>query len=231
MYANAGRLFQSAVDFYKGVTTLNPVSTQAQRECLASVIFAAMSAEAFPNELQQLSLDISDKAREPESVRALGQILSDAEDSRLQLKAKYQLIMLILSGAVLDKGAQPFQDFALLVDVRNLIVHWKPEEAVLRRNADGVLAWETKIMSQLEQRGAITKSDLIPSFVPTDQPVEIRSDLLSEMSVQSMGIWACSAVAGIVNTVLDAIPASPRFRPLVETMYRKAFTIADAGNK
>ena len=220
MYANAGQLFRNAVEFYQGVSLLNAASDEARRQCLASVIFAGMSAEAFPNELQQLAED----SKEPGSVMALGEVLGDAEDSGAQVKSKYQLAMLVLTGKTFDKGAQPFQDFALLVEVRNLVVHWKPKDAVRHKNTDGALTWETEIMKRLEQRGAIKATGgLIPKFLAQGESAIIRSNLLAEISVQSMAAWACGATAGIVNAVLDAIPAGPRFRSLLQTMYRMDF--------
>lgn len=229
MYANAGLLFRSAVELQRGVSSLNASSEQAQRECLASVIFTAMSTEAFVNELPELAADAAKNPAEPGWVKALGEVLADAEDSRASIKSKYQLASLVLTGKVFDKGAQPFQDFALLVDVRNLVVHWKPREAVRRKEADGALTSETEIMSRLEQRGAIkTAGDFLPKSVRHGESVTIGSDLLAEISVQSMGVWACGAAAAMVNAVLDAIPASPRFAFLVQTIYRKDFqTSAD----
>ncbi len=229
MYANAGLLFRSAIELQRGVSSLNAASEQAQRECLASVIFAAMSTEAFINELPELASGAAKNPAEPGWVRALGEVLGDAEDSRAPIKSKYQLARLVLTGEVFDKGTQPFQDFALLVDVRNLVVHWKPKEAARRKEADGALTWETEIMKRLEQRRAInTTPDCLPQYIRRSESASIRSNLLTEIGVQSMGVWACGAAAAIVNAVLDAIPESPRFASLLQTIYRRDFqTSAD----
>ena len=61
-------------------------------------------------------------------------MLGEAEKSRTSIESKYHLEEFVLSGEPFDKGANPFQTFALLIDARNLIVHAKPLEAVIRKN-------------------------------------------------------------------------------------------------
>ena len=155
MFANAGRLFLDAVDAHKEVSSLNAVGVQARRGCLASVIFSAMSTEAFINELQQLAVDAACDSAEPGWVKVLGEVLEEAEDARVSIEFKYHIAKLVLSGQAFDKGSQPFQDFALLVSLRNHVVHAKPEEAVRRKEAHGAVNWETKIMSRLQSRGVV----------------------------------------------------------------------------
>lgn len=227
MYANAGQLFRNAVDLFRGVSSLNAASDQAQRECLASVIFAAMSTEAFINELAQLATDAAEDSAEPAWVGRLGEVLRNAVKSRGSTRSKYDSAMEVLIGKVLDKGAQPFEDFALLISLRNLVVHLKPEDAVLRKEADGAMVWETEILRTLRERGAITMDDLPPRLSHPGEVGVIHSNLLEKISTQSVGRWSCGAAAGIVNAVLNAMPASPRFASLLETIYRKDFQIRD----
>ncbi len=229
LYANAGCLFVNAVDFCKAVSSLNPASERAQRESRASIVFAALSTEVFINELAKLAADAAKASPEPSWVEVLSEVLNNAEESHAATKSKYHLAKLVLANQVFTKGAPPFQNFAFLVDLRNRIMHAKPEklEAVRYKEADGQWVWEDNIMSGLAQRGVVTTDNILSHFIPEDEPATIQSNLLAEISTQGVGRWACQAAAGIVNAVLDTLPSSPRFTPMVENIYRKDFQIPD----
>jgi len=183
-----------------------------------------MSTEAFINELQQLATDAAVyNSAEPGWVKLLAEVLEEAEGARVSVEFKYHIAKLVLSGEAFDRGSQPFQDFALLVSLRNRVVHAKPEKAVRQKEADGALNWETKIMGRLQSRGVFPPDDIPPRFVPAGQPVKIQSNLLAEIGTQPVARWACGAAAGIVNAVLDAVPTSPRLSSLVQRIYRKDF--------
>ena len=218
MHGNAGILFRSALELQRGVSTLNPASEQAQRECLASVVFAAMSAE-LAAEAEILS--------EPGWVKALGEIIGASEASHAPVESKYHLASLVLTGHVFDKGVQPFQDFRLLVDLRNLVVHTKPEEAIRQKQADGQWTWATKVMIRLAQRGAATAEDhILARFTPRTESATVHSNLLAEVSTHSVAELACRAAAGVVNAVLDAMPDDSQwFTPRMLRMYRGDFQV------
>jgi hypothetical protein len=225
MYVNAGVLFSNAVALYKGVSSLNSAHAQARRECLASVIFSAISTEAFVNELSELARGLGGRSDEPGWVRGLGQVLGAAEDSHASIESKYHLARLVVTGQVFDKGAQTFQDFALLVDLRNIVVHAKPHEVTREQASSGIFPAEDKIIRQLEQRGVI-KSPSPPKGSGSEK-VTLITNLLDELSLQSVGRWACNSAAGIVNAVLDflqtASPPSARFSTLADKMFRRDF--------
>lgn len=231
MFANSGRLFRSAVELQKGVSSLNAAGEQAQRESLASIVFAAISAEAFINELPELAADAAGTPTEPAWVRALGEIVGAAEESHASIESKYHLASLVLTGHVFDKGAQPFQDFKFLVDLRNLVVHTKPGEAIRQKEADGEWTWSAemtreikRVMSRLEQHRSTTAGGHVATqFIPREDAATISSNWLAEISTEAVAGLACRAAAEIVKAVLDAIPDSPRFKGLVETIYRKDF--------
>jgi len=92
-----------------------------------------MSAEAFINEIPQLAAEAAGDSTEPGWVKAMGEIVGAAEESHAPIESKYHLASLVLTGHVFDKGVQPFQDFKILVDLRNLVVHTKPGEAIRQK--------------------------------------------------------------------------------------------------
>lgn len=78
---------------------------------LGSVISAASFLEAMVNELFQDAHDSHG-------------ISGDGFERAL---AKYQLLLLFAEESELDKGAEPYQSAALLVSLRNALVHYRSE--------------------------------------------------------------------------------------------------------
>jgi hypothetical protein len=222
MYVNAGSLFSNAVELCKGLT--ESVAVQARRDALVTIILATISTEAFINELHHWAEDQSGPSA-PGWINALGDVLGEAEKSRSTIELKYQIARFILTGQPFDRGAAPFQDFALLISVRNLIVHSKPQEAKVERDANGKLVWvEPRILCRLQRAGILSVSDSLRDAASRLGAETIISDLLAEISTHSVAKWACRAAAGAVNGVLDSIPAGG-YASAAEVMYRKDFQI------
>jgi hypothetical protein len=221
MYINAGKVFQNAVEIGRGISSPIP-AVQTGRESLASILLATISIEAFINELHHIAHNFFTGPSAPVQLKVLGDLLEEAERSRASIASKYQLAKFILSGKPFDKGAYPYQDFALLLDVRNLIVHAKPIEAKMQKDSAGRAVWiEPKIMVRLQDLKVLEISDHLRNSTP-DTGILI-SDLISEISTQRVAAWACQAVAGIVTDLLDSIPAD--FAALTNTFYRQHFKI------
>ena len=220
MYINAGRLYQDAVQIASTIQS-PPSSLQARRESLASILFATMSLEAFINELHHIALEFASATSAPVQLRVLGDLLEEAERSRASIASKYQLAKFILSSQPFDKGASPYQDFALLFDVRNLIVHTKPLEAKLRKDSSGKVVWvEPKIMVRLQNINVLEVTDYLKGSTP--EAGELISDLVAEISTQQIALWACRTAVRIVEVILNAIPVE--FAAITNTFYRKQFS-------
>ena len=80
--------------------------------------------EAFLNELGRLA-DIAGVDEEGR-LKALGQILREAEEGRAQLRLKYELAYYLLSGHAIDRGSSLHQALSRLVALRNDLVHPRP---------------------------------------------------------------------------------------------------------
>jgi hypothetical protein len=95
-------------------------------DTVVAVLLAATSIEAFINELgTRLSLSCRPGAPTLETWGSLGVCLEVLESKRASLKAKYPIASKLLPGGAFKKGAAPFQDFSLLIDVRNHFAHPK----------------------------------------------------------------------------------------------------------
>jgi hypothetical protein len=94
---------------------------------VVALILSAISLEAFLNEMVELASFSSDES-EPEEIRAFAGILRDLEQQRAQIGLKVQIAHYVLKKKKLNRGESPHQDFALLMDLRNALVHKKPEK-------------------------------------------------------------------------------------------------------
>ncbi|HET9182737.1 MAG TPA: hypothetical protein VFP59_11430 [Candidatus Angelobacter sp.] len=220
MYVNAGRLFKNALEIARGTPSNNP-AVQTARDALTSILFAAMSVETFINELHHMTHNGMPTAST--NLKVLGDLLEEAERSRSSVAAKYQFAKFILSGQAFDKGASPYQDFSLLLDLRNLIVHAKPLEAKMQKDSSGRVSWvEPKIMVRLQSMGLLEITDFQRENTPDTEM--LISDLIAEISTQRIATWACESAAAIITDILDAVPAE--FAPLTDVFYRRDFTLA-----
>ena len=161
-----------------------------------AIIFSAIAAEAFPNDLATwAAYEVNGDKRVSPQLAAAVEILTQAESDRVQIKLKYQLVYYALTGLALPKGKPPFQDFAFLVDLRNALVHHKPD-VVLEH---GKFSREVKMMhAGLIQRGLVKRS-------PEHMPYDWRALLDEEDKVAR---WAVGSCASMVSFIIDALPAS-----------------------
>jgi hypothetical protein len=221
--SNAGMLFNNATEMCRAISAPQD-SPVHQREALASILLAFFSTEAFINELGQLAEFVArDRADLPGWIATLASILEEAENSRSPIESKYVLAHFILTGRPFDRAAQPFQDFALLTDVRNVLVHRKPLDARLEKDESGVYKWsEPKLMRQLQSAKIIQATDSLRKAAERNKADTLIADAVGQVSTQAVAAWACRTAAAIVNAIIDGIP-SGSFRALVETMYRMYF--------
>jgi hypothetical protein len=113
-------------------------AVDVQREVIATVFFSVASLEAWVNEIG------ADPARRFPALdaRLIAAALELAE--RRQLLEKLQLLAELRQGNPPDYGRPPAQDLPLVVDLRNALVHYRPEFASGARHG--------RIGQRLEQR-------------------------------------------------------------------------------
>jgi hypothetical protein len=123
----ASVLFGVAVNSAKSIPS-SPARAGGQLQALVSLVFSVISVEAFLNEATEMALRFAKYAGEPQMVPVFAECMVDAEKSRASLESKFALANWILVGKKLNKGVQPYQDFALIVGLRNDLVHFKGNE-------------------------------------------------------------------------------------------------------
>ncbi len=111
-------------------------------DALVAIVMAATAAEAFINELADYMHVLRDAqanwAPISPALVACADVVKEVEDAHGSVTLKYLVASFALTGSTFDKGAQPFQDFAELIKLRNAIVHLKPGDTVGPKRTDAL---------------------------------------------------------------------------------------------
>ncbi len=213
MWISAGSLFAVAKEAYRRALTASDDPRQhASHDPLVAVVFAAIAGEAFINELADIAAHDSvvrlDLGPEPPEVDDLISLLSEAEANRAPTGFKFLVGKLALARRTYDKGANPYQDFATLIDLRNALVHLKTErfEGVLTKG--GVIeSRHPPVIDRLRAKNVLVELDN-----------NGHASWTYLVSTAATAKWACNATAAIVRDLYSSMPAS-QFKEKVELFY------------
>ncbi len=189
-----------------------------QREAIAAIVFSAMTLEAFINEIGDLAT--SEMARGPDnppSIATMGHVVGEVEEGRGTVQLKYQMAKLVLSGNTYDKGRQPYQDFRMLIDLRNALAHIKRLD-IFEVSPAGIdpLTQPPKVIGQLRSRG------LLADVSGVRQPVSWIEELESLVTAR----WACTAATEMIHSLIEAIPHSP-FHAHWQGVYQRYYDLVE----
>ena len=167
-------------------------SKDVGQEAIVAIVFSALAVEGFVNHLATLTSGPLAE-RSGEELRAFAGIMGDLEDQRVGVETKIQMAYYVLTREVLDRGALPYQDFSLLVDLRNGLVHSRPERIDWPPRTD----WNPhRLVQRLVDRKVIPKpsSGQAPQF----QAV---------VCCHEVACWAYNLALTMMNFLIEALPA------------------------
>lgn len=165
-------------------------------EPLIAIVFAAAAGEAFINEIGELASHPR-MGPEPDCVPNLASLLSEVEDARGNTTLKYLLAKLALAGNAYDKGVNPYQDFAVLMELRNSLLHLKFDRI------ESVKINETRIQHP-PVVGKLRSRNILAQF----ENVNTLASWVLHISTPAVARWACNATAAIVGDLVQSIPDS-----------------------
>jgi hypothetical protein len=124
-----GSLLGVALDAARSIKA--PARHGGRKSALISIVFSVVALEAFINELTELALDAYNYPLQvnPPAISVFGDCMTEAESSHASLQSKFLLGNWMLSGERLNKGTQTYQDFILLIHLRNTLLHFKANPA------------------------------------------------------------------------------------------------------
>ena len=206
MILNAYKLYANAVKVYGAID--RPVGDRFPgcQEALVSIVLAAISLEAFINEFGGTAAIHATLEGSPSWVTTLAEVLGEAENNRATITSKFQLAMLVVSGKPFNRSSAPFQDFDLLVRLRNEIVHLKPFETVQETQEGDLVTREPSIFKRLAGTGALGTHPLFEESISAGHAVSFN--WVDHVSTKAMSRWACNTAAGIVKGLINALPTN-----------------------
>lgn len=227
---SAGRLFLVATGAYERLKVLSSSTSGGKDDALIIIVFCAAALEAFLNELPELlSMFPAASGSEPPQIASYVDLVKEVEANNGSIKLKYLLAYSVLSGQPCEKGEIPYQDFSLLVDIRNELLHGKPRNVSSVTKPDGTIEFgpQHKILGRLRDKGILDKSQ--PTFdVPVTnaqgavetRPIPIPLPWHYLVATKAAGNWACETVATVVESLLKVVPDSqnkPNLQQLCKT--------------
>lgn len=214
MWVNAGTLFGVAKTAYERTKSAGKDREGGQMDALVSVLFAAASLEAFINEAAAMATlwwSLPGKTSYPPSVSAFAAIIEEVERSHGSINLKYLLTRVVFAGEAYDRGVQPYQDFAILVQLRNDLVHLKREE--FQSNSKGDTEDEIpRILRGLQAKNVLAE------FGPG-----VQASWTLWITTSAVARWACNTAADMVRSVLEIVPDSG-FKDSLDQFYSSTFT-------
>jgi hypothetical protein len=197
-----GVLFNVAVDAARSIKA--PLRDGNQQPALTSVVFSVIALEAFLNEVTEVAADYLRNPCEPHEVAAFAEFMNDAERARTSLESKFVLSNWILTGRKLDRGEPAYQDFSLLVGLRNDLVHFKPNEAVdLSLSPDEI---HQRLVGTFRSKN-ILATGIESTLTPWTQLI----------TTKAVALWSCQTAS---RMVLDFVQKAPKggWRTFLETV-------------
>jgi len=144
-------------------------------------------------------------------VKTFARLFEEVERSHGSLQLKFQRARYAFTGEAYNTGALPFQDFALLVDLRNSLMHYKSPES-FHVDANGVLTYTpAKILQRLRSK------DILAEREPS-----VTASWLLAIATVAMARWSCESAAAMVASLLSILPES-HFKEQMEFFYRQPF--------
>ncbi len=241
-YLHAGMLFDVARTTYVSLPTGSSDRDYGSDGALVCIVFATACLEAFINELSAIALYLHDpnvgwgmyqtshgaqplihmtpgmgRTIDPLVVFEMGEALDRAENDHKGPRVKYEIALSMLSGGRTIKGEQPYQDLALLISVRDQIVHTKTQEYDVH---DDRLRSEqsAKLLRRLEDKGVTAVMD----------SPHVTTSLLGWVATRAAARWACNTAAVAVNTIIDRLPQGDS-KQVLKAAFGERFPRVDDG--
>ena len=114
----------------------------------------------------------------------------------------------MFAGEPYDKGAQPYQDFDLLVRLRNAVVHLRELDELEEIPEPGETVEPPRVIERL------------PKNILAEFPVGTTPQPWLYIQTRAVARWACNSAANMVQSMLDFVPDS-QFKDTLELSYRK----------
>jgi len=226
---SAAHLFRIAKNARERLQGKAPTSG-GQDDALISIIFSAASIEAFLNELpEMLSLFPELHKAEAPQILTYVRLADETETSKGSIQTKYVLAYSVLSGKSCIKGERPYQDFSLLIEARNTLMHMKPSDVSGEAKPEGAPAMQPSLrtMERFRALNLLSTPELTLPFsgvysTGTSAALQIPFPLPwnYRIATPAAAHWACNTAVDVVNKVVPDGSHKPSLLELCKTFER-----------
>lgn len=151
-------------------------------------------------------------------------LAEELEANKGSINLKYLLAYSILSGSRCNKGGQPYQDFVLLIEARNGLMHMKPNDFSVEARPGGTpMEQDLKFIRRVRALGILDASQPILPFTNVNATqsdaslqIPIPLPLNFQIATGAAACWACNTAADVVDSILKVTPDGPHKPNLVE---------------
>jgi hypothetical protein len=176
---------------------MQDMQRQGARTGASVALFCALAVESFLSDFKlicETAVLPFDPARE--QFAAISDLLGEMEESRLPIRTRYGFLYYALSGTGIPKGDTPYQDFDLLIEVRDALVHYKsyPTEP---QSGNDYPAPIQKLLDRLANRKLVRPGDHLNSGGQWTLTLDTSVKLAS---------WAPNAAHGIMQLIRSVVP-------------------------
>jgi hypothetical protein len=166
-------------------------------DCATACIFASVAAlEAYANEFFSMMRDVFPGY----SARLLEKLWETFEMK--PLLDKFQFALLLKGCPEFETGARPYQDVAVLIDLRNALVHFKPE-------------WESEAVQHQK-----LSAKLRGKFAPSPLVSEERPVFPERWATEPCTTWAVNSAIDFAHLFAKKTSTIPRFISTLQTLGR-----------
>ncbi len=190
--------------------------TARSRDPLVSIVFSVAACEAFISELAEFAGTAMNEyggriPPEPGSVLMFKALYDEVEASKGSLNSKYILGFGLFSGRPINKGVAPYQDFALLLDLRNSLVHIKLDRIMLDDTNTALMKYPP-IVEKLRPRGILA---------PLPGP-NVATSWVSVVSTPAVARWCVRSATSMIVGLISVIPEG-RLKHQMDLFYLEDF--------
>lgn len=219
MFSNAGPIFARAIAGYERARATRLADRAwGAMDALESILFSVVALDGFINEATELAswsvaFELEDT---PHTVANFATLLTEAHRGRASLELKFQLSRLSLIGEAYDTSALPYQDFALLVELRNALIHDRPLNTFTPNSSapSGINFNPGEILDRLRAKHITADVEETGHITPW----------LDRISTIATARWSCRTASAMVYSLLDALPRSA-LQDRMELLYRAPFSV------
>lgn len=199
MFLYGGLIHGVAREAYGRTMTAPSDLDHIGNDALVAIVFSAAALEAFFNEMADLAgsdaMNSSLHPPNPTSVAVYARLAAEVEESRGSIALKFRLARGLLNGEGGDKGSSAYEDFSLLMELRNALVHLKPAHEITLDPVGRYSLEPAKIIKRLRAKGilAVAEGGAQMSWLPS-------------ICTRAAARWACNTATDTVHLIIEAMP-------------------------